>query len=156
MYDCYIKHSAVSEDSINTTVGYFSDSRSQSCHSFTVEYNTVAERNGMVLLTIDASILFPANTNLSVPVATVTVENDDGETFSLFLKLIFFVVLFAYFFVVVKVRMSASSISIDEGAVSTITVAYNDNEVEIGGDVTVDGEISAIPGSAGSDIISLL
>ena len=52
--------------------------------------------------------------------------------------------------------MSASSISIDEDAESTITVTYNDNEVEIGGDVTVIGEISAIPGSAGSDIISLL
>ena len=58
-----------------------------------MEYNNVAERNGTVLLTIDTAKLFPANTMLSVPVATVTVENDDGETFSLFLKLIFFVVL---------------------------------------------------------------
>ena len=118
-----------------------------------MEYNNVAERNGIVLLTIDAPLLFPANTMLN---ATVTVENDDGEILSLFLKLIFFVVLFCYFFVVVKVRMSASSNSIDEGAESRITVTYNDDEVQIGGDVTVDVEISAIPGSAGSDIISLL
>ena len=52
--------------------------------------------------------------------------------------------------------MSASSNSIDESAESTITVTYNDDEVQIGGDVAVTGEISAIPGSAGSDIISLL
>ena len=52
--------------------------------------------------------------------------------------------------------MSASSNSINEGAESTITVTYNHDEVEIGGDVTVTGEMSAIPGSAGSDIISLL
>ena len=97
VYACYIKHSAVSEDSINTTVGYFSGSRSQSCHSFTVENNTVAERNGIVLLTIDVPFLFPANTMLSVPVATVTVENDDGETFSLFLKLIFSLFCFVTF-----------------------------------------------------------
>ena len=62
-----------------------------------MENNTVAERNGIVSLTIDAPFLFPANTMLDVQVATVTVVNDDGEIFSLFLKLIFSLFCFVTF-----------------------------------------------------------
>ena len=75
----------VSEDSINSTEGYFTTERRSSCHNFSVEFNNIVEENGVVTLTINDTSLWPYNTAVSVPVATsVHIVNDDGELYLMF------------------------------------------------------------------------
>ena len=82
----------MSEDSINSTEGYFTAERRSSCHNISVEFNNIVEENGVVTLTINDTSLWPYNTAVSVPgpVATVNIVNDDGELYLMFAIFILF------------------------------------------------------------------